>query len=144
VNTRADALRKRLGKTDRAKLDEYFNSVRDVEQRIAGDTCGTGGSGGDVHDSRRAQPDVTASPSRATGPAVGLIALAFQCDITRVATFMYEHSFSDCALVRLHQGVTRGHHSITHLTTARGLVQEEKINLFYIDRFAYLLGKLKA
>ena len=28
-------------------------------------------------------------------PALGSVALAFQCDVTRVATFMYEHSFSD-------------------------------------------------
>ena len=73
-----------------------------------------------------------------------LVALAFQCDVTRVATYMYEHSFSDTRSFAFLPGVTRGHHSITHLNSAAGLVQEEKINLFYIDRFAYLMGKLKA
>ena len=34
VRTRADALRQRLGQTDRAKLDEYFTSVREVEMRL--------------------------------------------------------------------------------------------------------------
>jgi hypothetical protein len=56
---------------------------------------------------------------------------------------MYEHSFSDTRSFAFLQGVTRGHHAITHLTTAAGVVQEEKINLFYIDRFAHLMGKLK-
>jgi hypothetical protein len=146
VNTRADALRKRLGKTDRSKLDEYFNSVRDVEQRIekAINMPGTSTPAASCMVGA-APPDLTANMpfNMHLDLLSDLLVLAFQCDMTRVATFMYEHSFSDARSFSF-IGVTGRHHTITHLTTAAGLVQEEKISLFYLDRFAYLMGKLKA
>jgi hypothetical protein len=73
------------------------------------------------------------------------VALAFQCDVTRVATYMYEHSFSDVrSFTPFLPMVTGRHHAITHQASAAALAQEEQINLFYIQRFAYLIGKLKA
>jgi len=70
-----------------------------------------------------------------------LVALAFQCDITRVATYMYEHAFSDVrSFTSFLPTVTGRHHQITHSNEA---AQEEKIDMFYVDRFAYLMGKLK-
>jgi hypothetical protein len=145
VRTRGDALRQRLGKTDRAKLDEYFNSVREVETRVD-NAIKMPGVTPAMCTPGAAPPDVTAAMpfNMHLDLLSDLIALAFQCDATRVATFMYEHSFSDTRSFAFLGGVTRGHHSITHLNSAAGLVQEEKINLFYIDRFAYLMGKLKA
>lgn len=146
VNARADALRKRLGRTDRQKVDEYYNSVREVEQRISrAIDSGTG---------TIAQCTIPAPPKSTMDGMMpfpeqldllsDLVALAFQCDVTRVATYMYEHSFSDTrSFSSFLPGVTGRHHSITHANTAAALVQEEKINTFYIERFAYLLGKLK-
>lgn len=147
VNARADALRKRLGKTDKGKLDEYFESVREVERRInnaimMGTTppaasCTIGAPPRDNADNMMPFPMLLDTLS-------DLIALAFQCDVTRVATFMYEHSFSDVRSFNTFiPGVTGRHHSITHRNTPAALVEEEKINLFYIERFAYLMGKLK-
>jgi hypothetical protein len=146
VRTRGDALRARLGKTDKAKLDEYFNAVREVETRIDNAIKMPGTSAPVMCTPGAPPPDVTAAMPFGMHLDLlsDLIALAFQCDVTRVATYMYEHSFSDTRSFSFLPGVTGRHHSITHLTTAAGVVQEEKINLFYIDRFAYLLGKLKA
>jgi hypothetical protein len=148
VNNRANTLRSRLGKTDRSKLDEYFNSVREVEDRIGRLIPGSG-------------MPVTPGAPKCTIPAPptdnrdntlpfldhlnllsDMIVLAFQCDVTRVATYMFEHSFSDVRSFSFLPGVTGRHHTITH--TPAQIAQEEKIDLFYVDRFAYLLGKLKA
>ena len=66
VSARADALRKRLGKTDRAKLDEYFNSVREVEtahRQRASRMPGTPDAG-HVHPGRRRRPTPRPAASR--------------------------------------------------------------------------------
>jgi hypothetical protein len=145
VNVRAEALRKRLGKTDRLKVDEYYNSVREVEQRIARTIgmpvpvaqCTVGAPPPDDKNGTMPFPQQLDLLS-------DLVALAFQCDVTRVVTYMYEHSFSDVrSFSSFLPGVTGRHHAITHANTPAALIQEEKINLFYIDRFAYLMGKLK-
>jgi hypothetical protein len=73
-----------------------------------------------------------------------MVVLAFQCDTTRVVTYMYEHAFNDTRVLNFLPGVTMGHHQITHTNTASANAQEQQINLFYYQRFAYMLGKLKA
>jgi hypothetical protein len=147
VTARADALRQRLGKTDKVKLDEYFTSVREVEQRISRAIMG-GGQPGPVACMVGAPPRDNRDNSMPFPMQLDLlsdlVALAFQCDVTRVATYMYEHSFSDVrSFSTFLPGVTGRHHAITHQNTAAALTQEERINTFYIERFAYLLGKLK-
>jgi hypothetical protein len=150
VNLRADALRKRLGKIDKVKLDEYFNSVREVEERIvrAGLMPGTNPGGTPATCTIGAPPRSTADTSLTFPQHLDLlsdmIALAFQCDVTRVATYMFEHSFSDTRSFPFLTGVTGRHHTITHTNNAAANAQEEKIDLFYVQRFAYLMGKLKA
>jgi hypothetical protein len=145
---RGDALRKRLGKTDRLKLDEYFNSVREVEDRIGNLIPGSGmptipGAKCTLPPPPKDNRDNTLPFTEHLNLLSDMIVLAFQCDVTRVATFMFEHSFSDVrSFSSLLPGVTGRHHSITH--NPAQIDQEEKINLYYIDRFAYLFGKLKA
>jgi hypothetical protein len=148
VNVRADALRKRLGRTDKAKIDEYFNSVREVEQRIARAIDMGGGPISPTQCTIGAPPKSTQDGMMPFPEQLDLlsdlIALAFTCDVTRVATYMFEHSFSDVrSFSSFLPGVTGRHHSITHANTAAALAQEEKINTFYIERFAYLMKKLK-
>jgi hypothetical protein len=148
VAQRADALRKRVGKTDKGKLDEYFTSVREVElrlDRIAGMTVP--GTGGAVSQCTLPAPpqDVrmgTMIPfTEHLNLMSDMLALAFQCDATRFITYMFEHSFSDERDLRFLPGVTMRHHQVSH---TRNTAMIEKINLFYVERFGYLLGKLKA
>ena len=141
VMGRAEALKAKLGKTDKAKLEEYLSAVREVEMRIArlidGSVsmreCNLPPAPADLTDELPFQEHLDTISD--------LIALAFQCDITRVGTFMFEHSFDD-----LHTfgflGVNGDHHDITH--DPDGDAQEQIINNFYVERFAYLLSKLKA
>lgn len=143
VLSHSEALRGKLGKTDLAKLDQYLTAVREVEMRIARLVDGT---------APMRECTVPPAPVDTTQEQIpfqehldllsDLIALAFQCDITRVGTFMFEHSFSDTRSFDFLDGVTARHHEITHSDNAAD--QEEKINAFYVQRFAYLLGKLKA
>ena len=87
----------RLGKSDRARFDEFLTSVREIEQRIAASV----------------PPPVCANPSRPTLSAdvfmvppgynrdehanvmLDLVALALTCDMTRVVSFMLDDARSD-------------------------------------------------
>ncbi|HWB76098.1 MAG TPA: DUF1552 domain-containing protein [Nannocystaceae bacterium] len=103
VQDDAETLKTQLGTSDKQKLEEYFTSVRELELRLtqpAGD-CMPGVPPGGALD----------YPSRVTA-FHDLIALAFQCDQTRVLSFMIENGLSG----RSHPfiGAPGGHHGLTH------------------------------
>jgi hypothetical protein len=142
VGDRTELLNQRVGMTDRLKLEEYLDAVRNVEQRIGllvdGTVPPTQCTVGDPPPSTQ---DQELPFTEHLDLISDLVALAFQCDVTRVGTFMFEHSFSDTRSFDFLPGVTGRHHEITHSDAAD---QEELINRFYVERFAYLMGKLKA
>jgi hypothetical protein len=135
----AHALERKLGGADRQKLDQYLSSVRDLEERIAR--------------SEKLPPiEPPAGTKKPGAPAdltehlhliSDLLVLAFQTDITRVATFMFGREGSDRSYKMV--GVNEGHHSITHHQNKPELQAKIRaINTYHIEQFAYLLGKLKS
>jgi hypothetical protein len=135
----ARQLRSKLGAADQRKLDEYFSGVRELEQRI-----------------RRAQPEVAVGQTKYPRP-VGvpsdfrehlrlmsdLLVLAFQADLTRVATFVFANDGSNRPYRAL--GVSEGHHDLSHHGGDRSKQAKiQKINRFHIEQLAYLLRKLQA
>ena len=100
-------LRKKLGPRDKSKLGEYFDAVRDVEQRIV------------KSESTNASFDVPEQPVGV--PATfreycdllfDLQVLAFQADITRVSTFMMARENITRSYPEI--GLPEAHHSISH------------------------------
>ncbi len=72
-----------------------------------------------------------------------LMVLAFQADVTRVATFMFANEGSNRSYPSI--GVPEGHHDLSHHgNDPKKHAKIRKINRFHIEQFAYLLGKLKA
>lgn len=72
-----------------------------------------------------------------------LLVLAFQCDLTRIATFVFANDGSNRSYRNV--GVADGHHDISH--HGGDSEKQEKIqtiNRFHISQLAYLLEKLKA
>ena len=135
----ANQLRGKLGAGDRRKLDEYLTGVREIEQRIL-----------------RAQPVAEVGQTkypRPTGvPAdyrehlrlmSDLLVLAFQADLTRIATFVFANDGSNRGYRNI--GVPEGHHDLSH-HGGDPMKQEKvrKINLFHVEQLAYLLGRLKS
>jgi hypothetical protein len=106
----AATLQRRAGGDDREKLDEYFTSVRELEQRLATSE----------EWSRRPKPKVDAAPPRdATNPAdllgksrllFDLTHLALETDSTRLVTIMLLGS----SLVPPIAGVSLAHHDLSH------------------------------
>jgi len=128
-----------LGVTDRRKLDEYFNSVRELELRIARaeamaqserpDFDAPDGVPQDVQEHIRLMYD--------------LLALAFRTDTTRVATFMLANEGSNRTYSMV--GVSDGHHELSHHRMDQAKIDKiKKIDQFLMSQFAYFLEQLKS
>ena len=71
-----------------------------------------------------------------------MLVLAFQADITRVATFVLANEGSNKNYPAL--GVREGHHELSHHgKDAEKIRKIREINKFHVAQLAYLLGKLK-
>lgn len=135
----AARLRKQLGRTDRLKIEEYFSSVRELEQRILRAEA----------DAKSQRPDFSV-PEGAPGNyeqhvrlMYDLLVLAFQTDTTRIATFMLGNAGSNRSYPMV--GVNDGHHSLSHHRNNQTKMDKiQKIDEFLVRQFAYFLGKLQA
>jgi hypothetical protein len=131
-------LKKSLGGSDRAILDEYLGNIRDVEQQL------------DRMESR--MNTITSNPEAPLGIpeafddhmkiTYSLMHLAYQGDISRVFTFMTAHEASDRSYA--HIGVPEQHHSISHHgNDPEKMAKYAKIGTYQIQKFAEFIEKLK-
>jgi hypothetical protein len=134
----AKSLRGTLGGTDQRKLDEYLSAVREVETRLAkADQI-------PQLDGRVTKPSgIPADYAEHVRLMADLLALAFQTDSTRVASFMLANEGSNRTYRNL--GVTDGHHELSHHNRNEKKLEDiRKINEFHVQALAYFLEKLKA
>lgn len=145
VRGEARALRGKLGSTDRAKLDEYLESVGALERRIASF-------------SKRASEGATrAAAIAADGGPTGdpttypehvdlmleMLVLALRTDATRVGTLMFGNAVSGQNFSFL-EGVEGGHHGLSHHEKkADKQAQYARINRWHVEQFASFLGRLR-
>ncbi len=147
VHGDAARLNARLGRRDRAKLDEYLTSVGELQRRIV-DFEKPGASGLGARPAAAVCAPGTPPPEGSGGSyqrhlelLSDLIVLAFQCDVTRVATFMQEDPFNSRSFSFL--GVSGNHHSTSHHggdSAKQAALQ--KIDTFEVAQLAYLLDKM--
>lgn len=141
----ADAtdLRRGISKADRQKLDEYLNSVREVEQRIEhaakrGELQGWRPTLDKPNIDRPADgiPQTIAEHMRLM---CDILVLAFQTDTTRVCTLKLNNDHSSLRFSEL--GVDYMiHHLLSHQESDDWL----KVNQFFFKQFAYIAEKLDA
>lgn len=132
--------RLQLGANDRGKVDDYFQSIREVERRI-----------------QRAEASVDENPLPDLDRPVGVPAayadharlmfdlqlLAFQGDITRVISFQLAREASTRTYPEI--GVPEPHHPISHHgNNPDKLAKVAKINRFHVSLFAEFLQKMAA
>jgi len=144
VRGEADGLSRRVSASDRAKLDEYLTSVREVEKRAmamrsvkakadskardAGARLATmprpqNGLPEDIRDHMKLMCDI--------------IALGFQSDKTRIATLLLNRDLSGLFYPFL--GVNSAHHTVSHDDTSEAY---EKITQYNVSQLAYLATRL--
>lgn len=128
-----------MGATDKAKMDEYLTSVRDVEKRIQKMEQG-GGSMAALPNYARPSgaPDGFADHSRMM---IDLQVLAAQADLTRVSTFMLAREVSARSYPEI--GVPDGHHPLSHHgNDPEKLAKLTKINILHMEQIAYYLKRM--
>lgn len=133
-------LQKTLGPDDRNTVNQYLESIREVERRI-----------------QRAEADVVENPLPDLDRPVGVPAayadharlmfdlqlLAIQGDITRVITFQLARETSNRTYPEI--GVSDPHHPLTHHgNDPEKIAKVAKINQFHVSLFAEFLEKLKS
>jgi hypothetical protein len=142
-------LQPRLGSTDRKKLDEYLESVRDIEKRIdrAGKEERLEGWRPTLAKPNMPRPadEIPQNVPDHMKLMLDLIVLAFRMDKTRIATLMLNNDLSQMNF-KFIDGV-RGalHLDLTHNGKSPELQQMYlKTNQFHMEQFAYIVQKMKA
>jgi len=132
-------LQRRLSTGDKRKIDEYFESVRDVERRIALAEAQNASLELPHLERPGAVPDDYAQYSKLM---IDLQVIAWQTDMTRVASFMLGRDGSNRSYREI--GISDGHHSISHHQgDDERLDKLIKIDELHVSMFAYLLQRLR-
>jgi hypothetical protein len=130
---------KTLGPGDRTKLDEYLDSVREIEQRIKNPASQ---SAQQVELIDRPM-DVPESFDEHTKLMFDLQALAFRADLTRVFSMVMSRELSSRTFAQI--GVPDQHHAVSHHRNDPDLiVKKAKIDYYQTQLMAYFLEKLQA
>ena len=136
VNDDARDLSRKLAKSDKLKIEQYLDSIRDVERRIQNPEIAFQSAGNLKRPNGR--PALLGERFRLMAD---LMAIALQVDATRVITFMVANEGSNYPYREL--GHTEGHHSLSHHRGRADLISQiEEINLHHIQQLEYLLDKL--
>ena len=134
----ANALTKKLGYDDRATMNEFMEMIRGIELRI------------ERMDKLLSDVDIKV-PSNEVLPRgeyirlqMDLMLLAFQMGITNVCTFMLGPERWDATL--MYEGVFDmpvQHHNMTHNQKGDGYKDLQKIDIFHMQQYAYLIRRMK-
>jgi Protein of unknown function (DUF1552) len=139
VSDKLARLRQQLGPKDQLKLNEYTESVRDVERRIQ-----------KAEEQKAVELPVIEQPQGVPllfedhlALMLDLQMLAFRSDLTRVISFMLSKEQSARPYPQI--GVPEAHHPLSHHGDLPELVAHmSKINRYHAELFAGYLAKLRA
>jgi hypothetical protein len=129
-----------VGGGDRARLDQYFDSVRALERRIQLSEA----QGADAELPDLARPvGIPGTYEDHVKLMFDLLALAYQADITRVFTFMLGRELGGRTYP--HLGVPDPHHGLSHhRNDPEKLDKLARINTYHMGLFAHFLANLQS
>jgi hypothetical protein len=135
--TRLDA---RVGARDKVRLQQHYQNVRDIEDRLAA-SANSAAQCQDVMRPSEADDDrgheLLAERLQAM---TGLVTLALACDMTRVFSILYHGSVSGTVFWQV--GADRGHHELSHEGEAAQTVIEAS-TVYTMEQFATMLQAFK-
>jgi hypothetical protein len=133
VLAQISSLKTRVGTAEKARLDAHFTKVRDLETRLTAlppGSCVTPSEPGALDfETEAAMPEVARLQ-------IELMVLAFQCDLTRIATLMFSDAKNHIALPFLN--INSDVHNLTHLTDPQVGVRDT----WQAQQFASILSQL--
>jgi hypothetical protein len=128
-----------LGPSDKRKLDEYLNSVREIErqlQRAESDNA-------QLNPGMEKPSGTPADFAEHFALMTNMMTVAFQADQTRIITFLVTHEGSQRSYREI--GIPDGHHPLTHHRNLPELMEKvAQINVYHMQQFALWIEKLKA
>jgi hypothetical protein len=138
VTEKVTRLERALHPGDRTRLTEYLEAIRDVERRIQM-AEGQGARDLPVVEQPAGIPATFEEHAKLM---FDLLALAYQCDLTRVSTFMMGREVSGRAYPEI--GVPDSHHPVSHHQNRPAMIEKlSKINAFHVQMFAHFLETLR-
>jgi hypothetical protein len=134
-------LKQSLGPEDRGRLDDYLESIREIERRIQKvEERNRGGEPRELPDAPVGVPD---SYGEHVEMMFDLMTLAFEADLTRVFSFKMSRDVS--GRVFPESGVLEGFHNASHHRgQEKTVVELSKINRYHVSLIPYFLEKLKS
>ncbi len=134
----AKALQKQLTDRDRDKLDQYLTHMRDIEKRIE-----SAERFPNTPDPQLDTPTgIPGSYQEHIALMFDMMALAFQTDSTRVATFLLANEGSNRAFPEIE--IPEGHHYLTHHQNKQDMIAKvAEIDAWYMTQFGKFLTKLE-
>jgi len=140
INSQVTQLRRDLGATDRARLSDYLENIREIERRIQ--RVEARNASGEQRQMPEAPIGVPDSFEEHVHIMMDLIALAFASDTTRVFSFKLGRDASGRSYPE--SGVTTGFHNASHHGEREDRIMDfAKINRYHVSMLPYLLEKLK-
>lgn len=132
-------LQQTLGPADRATLDGYLDATREVERRLqAAET-----RGGDAARSFERPLSIPERFDEHVSLMYDMLWIAFQADITRVATFMLGVELNMRTYPEI--GITDRHHALSHHGDDPMRIERySKVNIYQTDLFAKFVDKLRS
>jgi hypothetical protein len=137
----ATSLQNTLGPSDRSRVGEYLDDVRDIEQRIQ--AIEKHNAGGEKRELFAAPLGVPDSWEDHVKLMFDLQVLAFAAEVTRVSTFKMSHDVSNRIFPE--SGVSAPFHTLSHHDEVPARITEfAKLNRYHVSLLPYFLERLKA
>ena len=141
----ARSLNRRLGHSDREKMDQYLTSLGEIESRLQ---TAERWIGVPLKSQDHSHLDLSVTnesePRDYYRNMFDLIALAFDADITRSVAFMLNREdgmgISDTFPLKL--GLSHTHHTLSHAEDQAGQLDFAKYDLFLSEQLAHFFGRL--
>ncbi|MGD8339451.1 MAG: DUF1552 domain-containing protein [Gammaproteobacteria bacterium] len=128
-----------LGASDTRKLDEYLDSVREIERRIQSAEA-KGAQDIALPERPTSIPDTYEEHARMM---YDLQVLAFRADMTRITSMIVARELSGLSYPNI--GVSNAHHNVSHHRDDPDLIDEKtRIDTYHVELFAEFVEKLQA
>jgi len=143
VNADATRLGLSLGVSDKRKLGEYMDSVREIERRIQMAEARAAESQGEPLPAIDRPAGIPPTFEEHIQLMFDLMTVAFQADLTRVITLMIGREGGNRTYRSI--GVPDAHHGLSHHFNDPVKIEKlHKIDTHHVEMLAYFLGKMKA
>jgi len=141
----ARRLEKQMGNDDKGRLDQYLTSVREAEIRARRADTWLDTPLPEVSDADRKRVDRNIAQTQAGDyfrTVYDLMVLAFQTDVTRIATFSLGGEGQAISIPEI--GITESRHQLSHHGGDPGYMEKlTNYDTFAIEQFGYFLSRLQ-